>query len=126
MREIKFRVWDTKTKQFMDKIAPMEQWLDTDEWCDSEDLLQDPYIYPDKVIKAFNGRFVWQQYTGLKGPNNQEIYEGDVLELIPTYENMDLQYDDVKWGDGAWMVHDGYLNEFTGCLIVGNIYESKL
>lgn len=58
MREIKFRAWDKefKTMRHMDQLGTI-----------CLDALE-------------NSDFIVEQYTGLKGKNGKEIYEGDILE----------------------------------------------
>lgn len=102
MREIKFRVWSTKDKKFV--------------------------CYDYKLGVEYNENefqnCIYQQYTGLNDSEDKEIYEGDLLELEPAYEGMPLEYDFVKWNDGAWRVHGGYLSDFTNCKVVGNKCET--
>lgn len=121
MREIKFKVWDTKTKQFVDQIAPLEQWLDTDDWDDAEDLLQDPYIYPEHIINTFNDRFIWLQYTGLKDTEDNEIYEGDLLSRGEEYRDVEVEFRSGCFWCGLLPLYQ----EVRHLKVVGNIHENK-
>jgi uncharacterized phage protein (TIGR01671 family) len=60
MREIKFRVWNKKTKLYF------EYWVGNS--CDSlnEIFERDDYIF--------------EQYTGLKDKKGKKIFEGDIVE----------------------------------------------
>lgn len=69
MREIKFRIWDSKNNSFIP--------LDVD------------------IIIRFDGRcyflggdsvvdnYIIQQYTGLEDKNGFEVYEGDIINTLP-------------------------------------------
>lgn len=67
MREIKFRAWDTETKEMSHDFLS-KNWLKV--------CIESPYVE-------------LMQYTGLKDKNGVEIYEGDVLKCQLPVEIMD-------------------------------------
>jgi YopX protein len=105
MREIKFRMFDTLEKNFMNDSRVLESRL----WD-----LQD------------NERFIYQQYTGLLDKNGKEIYEGDIIR-----DNDGFLWE-VYFEDGMYRAKGGEF-ELSECLIefcpewcevIGNIYAN--
>lgn len=97
MREIKFRVWDTKSESMEHEIAIGKGYGE-----DSYILflgIGETFIIDEDIVKVM-------QYTGLKDKNGIEIYEGDII----------------KTSEGVFVVE--YLNSAFGLVKPsGDFYE---
>jgi uncharacterized phage protein (TIGR01671 family) len=127
MRNIKFRVWDLKLKQ----------WISSDYYID---IQTGKLNYPiGEVMTEYDNEHILMQYTGLKDNKGIEIYEGDITKSHDGYIRK------VIWRDNSWKyfwrvqkVFQGelYLEDMCdpigntsdirlGDMIIGNIYENS-
>ena len=120
-REIKFRVWNKNEDVF--------NYL---KFADYGILSED-----DPMTQGF---VVYQQYTGLKDRNGQEIYEGDyvlyphksgrfIVGLELSEEKTNWVQCEVKWKTGGLAAYWGHNDcnivtfNFKQFIVVGNIFE---
>ena len=111
-REIKFRAWNSKTKEF-------------------ECFELHNITVPDRLLCQHD--YPVQQFTGLKDKNGKEIYEGDVINFAYTHDNTFTG--DVKWFDdrgafgvvtgNAFELLEGLLDYWEYVEVIGNIFENK-
>ncbi len=124
-RELKFRVWDNQLKNWNSEQEEGIYGWDT-EGITLNGLIQ--YIQSTK-IGEFGGkenRFVIQQFTGLKGKNGKDIYEGDILNVNPKWVAYKDKNKLVSFDEGQFLLDNLRLSEYCyGYEIVGNIFENS-
>ena len=118
-REIKFRVWDTRTQV-------MEDWH----------TMLDRFSY-EGIAKLFDGttqtRFILMQYTGLKDKYGKDIYEGDIIRYYEEWTDR-TETMEVKWANNPPIWHGWYAGNrlvnilnpklYSDVEIIGNIHEN--
>ena len=107
MREIKFRVWQSKSINHDNKMWKIEELPNG---------MLESLIQEQSLKKG-----ILMQYTGLKDKNGKEIYEGDIINW--TTEDVN---DVVRFKDGTFMIGDvcSFNVSVSNLEVIGNIYEN--
>lgn len=119
MREIKFRLWDKRSKELMPTDKNLQFYDKENYWiADIEDAL---------INKE---RFELMQYTGLKDKNGTEIFEGDIIKgwsnctYTVTFVEKRGGYYPFAQGDGCGCCDDEVESDPSECTVIGNCYEN--
>lgn len=115
MREIKFRAWNDIDKSYID-------WMTL---CGMPRLITNTARGKEKHYKL-------EQYTGLNGKDERDVYEGDIVSLnkLNQIESSDI-YFEVKWcsENHRWIIYHSDV-EFYDLIdfdlwVIGNIHQNS-
>ena len=123
-REIKFRAWDNETNKYFEPTYQSYMGRLEELTIALSGRLQKRTCRGVADESTFHGRYVVEQYTGLKDANGDDIYENDLVLLDPDDPPYQVIFDEGKFelsNDYLGLVYD-LSEEFMDCEIVGNVH----
>ena len=134
MRKIKFRAWYDPAGFRQEQNMPYKgmYYFDFDNVFGGElEARSTEGVYVNGLILTGSDSCKVMQYTGLKDLKGVEIYEGDIVNLIP--QGYAIVSAIVQWADKElrWVCHrpktdtGSYLTSNSEVEVIGNIYENK-
>lgn len=122
VREIKFRVWETKEKRML-QSGSFDIHLSCNSYGISYKFINDQerqYRFVSCKRNNFNKdkpEVILLQYTGLKDKKGKEIYERDIVRVWDEKIGRIVEWDADRWScDGLSLINT--------CEVIGNIYEN--
>lgn len=129
MRQIKFRVWDSVWKSFIDP-SKYEIIFSSTNTSFGKMILKWNDYFPEEMFYSPNQTL--NQFTGLHDKDGKEIYEGDILFNDMSEWKYSVSWDDLLFAfilnhveSQTWIfLHE--INEDINCFeVIGNIYENS-
>lgn len=123
MKCVKFRAWDNvKNKMYF--VGEEDDLVFS---FDSTGITATAITEPEYEFKTLH-HLKYMQYVGLKDKNNNEIYEGDIVNVnqyggTPKYETVTF-YTHAGFGGVYPFTDSGHHWSAKNCDIVGNIYQN--
>ena len=135
MREIKFRLWDNRSKYYQethntckdyDTVLSLPDCLAHDILSEIDELDRS-YIDSEHIEDYYK----IEQYTGMKDDDGVEIYEGDVVQFGSRGSSVEVFRGTVEFFNYGWRIDTGtakvgfeYLEpSFCKFKVIGNIHE---
>lgn len=118
MRQIKFRAWDKKEAE----------WLFGYDTLGGFSLIGEIVLLGElNSVKLQHWNHIeLMQYTGLLDKNDNEIYEGDIVQRKAKTTGTLLTLGEVKWIYNGWWISNVYREMLNNneLEVIGNIYEN--